>query len=163
MLAATEYLERSQARLETAHHLLSVTYPSTHSVRLLLSTVEHLFLAMDYAMNAVLVQHSQKLAQKEHAAFSTRYALFRLKLANKLGFQKKSVDTLLKLRNTLLEHQRSPVEFERNNCFVICSDEYKMTILSMETVSEFISTAKDFVQTAKIAAEESLSTTPSSR
>lgn len=159
MHTAKEYLERSEARLQTAYHILTITYPTVQSPRLLLSATEHLFLAMDYAMNAILVQQlSQKNIPKFNASFPSRYATFRLKLANKLGFTKTSVEQLQYLRNILLEHQKSPVEFERNHSLVICSDDYKMTVLSHESVSDFLRIAKDFIATSRISIEESLST-----
>jgi hypothetical protein len=164
MYSAQDYLERATARLDTAHHLLLIIYPTTQTAKLLLSTTEHLFLAMDYAMNAVLVQQlSQGRIPKFNASFPSRYAAFRLKCAQHLGFTKTGIELLNQLRHILLEHQKSPMEFERNHRLVICSDDYKMTVLSQETVSDYLRIAKDFVSTAKLAIEESLSTSPSSR
>ena len=161
MHTAKEYLERSDARLQTAHHILTIAYPTTQSARLLLSATEHLFLAMDYAMNAVLVQQlSQKNILKFNGSFPSRYATFRLKLANKLGFTKTGIEQLQYLRSILLEHQKSPVEFERSHSLVICNDDYKMTLLSHDSVSDFLRIAKDFISTARISIEESLSTSP---
>jgi hypothetical protein len=155
MHLAQEYLEKSSARLSTANHILTITYPTLHSPKLFLSAIEHLFLAMDYAMNAVLV--NSKITAF-NSSFPSRYSTFRLKLASKLGFHKAGVEQLNYLRTILLEHQKSPIEFERNQSLVICSDEYKMTILSEESVSEFLRIASDFTTAAKISIEESLST-----
>ncbi len=164
MHSTKEYLERSFARLSTAHHILTVTYPTTQSARLLLSATEHLFLAMDYAMNAILVcQSSLNRIPKFNASFPSRYATFRLKLSHRMGFSKTGVEQLHQLRNILLEHQKSPMEFERNHALVICNDEYKMTILSIETVSDFMRVAQEFIATSRIAIEESLSTSPLSQ
>jgi len=158
MHSSNEYLELAQARLNTASHILAVTYPTLHSPKLFLSVTEHLFLAMDYAMNAILLdQRSQEKIPPFNASFSSRYSNFRLKCAPALGFSKQHTEALQRCRNILLEHNQSPTVFERNSCLVICSVDYKMTILSEQSTSEILSYAKEFLAIAKKALEQSLS------
>lgn len=152
------YLERSIARLQTAHHILTITYPSVQSARLLLSATEHIFLAMDYAMNAVLIhQFSQNATHKFNTSFPSRYSTFRLKMAHRLGFANSGIEQLHQLRTILLEHQKSPMEFERNRSLVICKEDYNLTVLSHESVTDFFRIAENFISTARISIEQSLS------
>jgi hypothetical protein len=151
MLTSKEYLERSFHRLQTAHHILTITFPAVQSPKLFLSIAEHLFLAMDYAMNAVLMEEKEKNSLKFNTSFSSRYSNFRLKVAPTKNFTKTQAEQLQYLRNILLEHQKSPMEFERNQSLVICSDDYKMTILSHDSVSDLLRIAQDFVQSAKLS------------
>ncbi len=108
MLTSKEYLEKSFARLNTADHILTVTHPTVQSPRLLLSATEHLFLAMDYAMNAILASELLKnTISPFNNSFSSRYSTFRLKIANKRGFSKTGIEQLKYLRNILSEHQKA--------------------------------------------------------
>src|SRR3989344_3945001 len=111
MKTTEEYRGLAKERFAAAQHILTVTYPALKSPRLFVSAVEHLFLAMDYAMNALL--------------------------ADRLGFDRKGVEALLALRNILAGRRKSPVEFERADAFIICTNDYETTVLSRGQVAEY--------------------------
>ena len=158
MKTTEEYRDLAKQRLATAQHIPSDTYPTLQNQLLGLSALEHLFLAMDYAMNAVLFdERIRKSAGEFPKTFSGRYSAFRLRVADALGFDKEPVNTLINLRNILIRHQKSPVEFERAGKFVICTKEYGMTLLSLENTTEYAKTAASFLQDADRALGQSLS------
>ena len=159
MKTSQEYRELAKARLETAQHVLEVTYPALGSPRLFLCALEHVFLSMDYAMNSLLADERMKpLSGEFPQTFSGRYSAFRLRLADRLGFKKEDVGALLALRNALLMHQKSPMEFERSDKFIICTNDYEMTSLSLEGMKAYVSAASSFLMRADLALEQPLTT-----
>ncbi len=158
MKTAQEYREPAQQRLASAEHILSITYPAIKSPKLFLSVLEHLFLSMDYAMNSILVDdHFKKMAGKFPQTFSGRYSAFRMRMAKKLGFGKRDVETLMQLRSILIEHEKSPMEFERQEKLVICSGAYDLTLLSLEGMSTYARAAASFLFAAELATGKPLS------
>ena len=159
MKTSQEYLDLSKERLLCARHILEVTYPKLRSPRLFLSCLEHLFLSMDYAMNSVLADDKLKAKAGEHPqTFSGRYSAFRLRLASSLGFERRGIEALLAMRNTLILHKKSPMEFERNDRFIICTNDYEMTHLSLEGMGSYIEIASSFLESARDVLEQPLST-----
>ena len=152
MKTSEEYRALSKERLSTAKHILDITYPALGSARLFLSALEHLFLSMDYAMNAILFdERNREMAGEFPKTFSGRYSAFRLRVADKLGFGMEEVQTLLTLRNILLTHQKSTMEFEREGKFIICTNDYEMTILSSDALNAHALAAGAFIgQTEKV-------------
>jgi hypothetical protein len=158
MKTSEEYRRLSQERLSTAQHILGVTYPALKSPRLFLSALEHFFLSMDYAMNAILSDEKMgKEAGNFPKSFSGRYSAFRLRIADKLNFSKEDVRTLLALRNILVQHQKSPTEFERGEKFIICNDRFEMTVISMEVLEGYEKAAASFLARAELALGQPLS------
>lgn len=150
MKTTEEYRGLAKERLAAAQHILTVTYPALRSPRLFVSAIEHLFLSMDYAMNALLADSALGSAAGEFPrSFSGRYSAFRFRLADRLGFDRKGVEALLALRNILSGRRKSPVEFERADAFIICTSDYETTVLSKERVAEYAETAGGFVASAE--------------
>ncbi len=144
---AQEYLDLAAERLGNAHRILAITYPALKSPRLFLSALEHLFLSMDYSMNALL--SNEKNLRKFPMTFSGRYSTFRVKVAGKYGIGRVGTQSLIAMRDILLEHQKSPVEFERNEKFIICSGNYRMIALTMEILLYYEGQAEGFLRSAQ--------------
>jgi hypothetical protein len=49
------------------------------------------------------------------------------------------------LKDTIIEHRTSPVEFRRKDKYVICGDNYKMKVIGIEDIKEYIRTIKEFM------------------
>src|SRR3989344_5456478 len=150
MKTTEEYRGLAKERFAAAQHILTVTYPALKSPRLFVSAVEHLFLAMDYAMNALLADGRLRgMAGEFPRSFSGRYSAFRFRLADRLGFDRKGVEALLALRNILAGRRKSPVEFERADAFIICTNDYETTVLSRGQVAEYAKAAGSFIAAAE--------------
>jgi len=50
------------------------------------------------------------------------------------------------IKDIIMQHKKSPVEFTRNDSFVICSEDYKMKTISLEKMRNYISKSKIFMQ-----------------
>ena len=50
------------------------------------------------------------------------------------------------IKDILLEHRKSPVEFVRNNRLVICSDSYHMKTVDIPKLKQYLMETKNFVK-----------------
>ena len=50
------------------------------------------------------------------------------------------------IKEAVLAHRKSPVEFARDGNFVMCSDNYKLKTLSVEQIRKYIEQTKTFLK-----------------
>ena len=53
---------------------------------------------------------------------------------------------LKEIKDIIVQHRRSPVEFVRKDRFVICSDNYRIKTISIDQIKDYIAKAKNFIQ-----------------
>lgn len=57
--------------------------------------------------------------------------------------------TLMTHLNNILElHKKSPIEFQRDNRLIICSNDYELTPISLHNLREYLSKSKHFLEIA---------------
>lgn len=155
MKSVQEYMKLAKEKLHVGKHITTVTFPSLQDPKLLLAALQHLFLSMNYSMNAVLThEHERGKTPPYNPSFTSRFSAFRMHCADRLGFDKEAVKALWEARHLLLEHKKSPVEFVRDTRIVICSDDFDMTIVSSDRVKEFLNFTATFVDHAQDVIEE---------
>ncbi len=50
------------------------------------------------------------------------------------------------IKDIIIQHKKSPVEFTRKDSFVICSDDYQMKTISLDKMKNYILHSKSFIQ-----------------
>ena len=139
-------LHRAKKRLVTADYILTMTYPVVKEAKLLLAVMESIFLSLTNAMGAIL-QHEvkyKKLPNFENN-FNSKYALLK---EFEDQYELPYLDTALTIKEIILKHKQSPVEFQKNNNLVICSDSYQVTKITAEKTKKYLSNAKSFIKRA---------------
>lgn len=72
--------------------------------------------------------------------------MFREKCIQKYNFSREQVELIQDIRDIILEHKKSPVEFRRKDSFVICSDNYNIKTISIDKIKDYLYKAKLFIQ-----------------
>ena len=49
------------------------------------------------------------------------------------------------IKEVILQHRKSPIEFSRKDKFVICDGDYKMKVVSINDIKEYIRETREFV------------------
>ena len=142
-----ELKEEAIKKIKTADHILTQTYPLVKDSKLLLAVMDNIFLSLTNAMSSLL--YYERLSKKIppfHDNFASKFNMFASKLVGKYKIKKEHVELLQEVKDIILEHRKSPVEFTRRDCFVICSDDYDMKSISIDKISRYLSEAKSFVE-----------------
>jgi len=145
-----EALEKSRQNLKVAEHMVFVTYPFVKDNKILLAVVENIFLSMTNTMGALL--HYERLFRQIppfHDNYESKLRMFKEKLVRKFRIDQKNLLAMEELKNIILDHKKSPVEFSRANKLVICSDDYSMKTISIESVKVYLSAARQFQKDAE--------------
>lgn len=142
-----ELKESAKKKIMIADHMLTQTYPLVKDVRLLLTVLENVFLALSYSMTSVL--HYDRLFKRINAFpenFEGRFYFFRDKCVPRYKIDKEYLELIREIKDIIIAHKKSPVEFVRNDRFVICSENYRMKTVSVEQLKKYIAKSKIFVQ-----------------
>jgi hypothetical protein len=146
-----ESREKAIKSLRTADHMISVTYGVVKDPKLLLAILENLNTSLQETMNSIIFYDRLfKRIQPFQDTFESRYNMFRLKSARHYTLESEYITTIAEVKEMLDQHKKSPVEFVRNDKFVICNESYRMKTLSIADIKKYIARAKIFIQEANI-------------
>jgi len=142
-----EARDKALKNLKIADHMVTVTYPLLKDNRLLLAATENLFLSVSNAMNAILYYDRLfKRVPPFADTFEVKFNLFKRKSSPRYHLKPTHAQLIQEVREILVYHRKSPVEFSRKNAFVICSSDYRLRIISQKDLKEYLSKAKVFIQ-----------------
>ena len=142
-----ESKEAAKKRLQIADHMLTMTYPFVQDPKLLITVIENLFLALSNAMSSVL--HYERLFKRIppfQDTFASKFTLFKSKCVPKYNIDPEYIQLLQDLKEIIIEHRKSPVEFSKKDRFVICSEDYKLKTVSLAELKEYTKKTKLFIQ-----------------
>lgn len=136
---------RAERHMKIADHMLTQTYPLLKDPKLLLAVVENIFMAMRYSMEALLYfDRYYKRIPPFQENYESKFNMFRARLQQRYGILPEHVTTMQNVRELIMQHKNSPVEFTRGDRFVICSDSFGMKTIDVEQIKKFIGSAKNF-------------------
>ncbi|MGM5484926.1 MAG: hypothetical protein ACQEP1_03580 [Nanobdellota archaeon] len=136
-------MNKAKRYLHTADHILTQTYPMVNDPRLLLSAIDNVRSAMIEAVSGLLERKREK---KEippyHDQEQSKVNMFKLRIVDDYGIDDSLLDEVIDLIN---KHKESPVEFPREDKFVICDEDYNNEALTPDYVKGLIKKADEFV------------------
>jgi hypothetical protein len=142
-----ESVEKAKKRISVADHLLYVTYPLVKDPKLLLAVIENIFLAYTNSIASLLYfERLLKRIPPFQENFDSKFMIFKETCVLKYNIDKSYIVDIQDLKNIIIAHRKSPVEFARKDRFVICSDNYKLKTISVDELKKQIDKAKLFIQ-----------------
>ncbi len=149
-----EYYEKvsQQARrdIKVADHMLNVTYKFVNDPKMLLTVVQRLMEAVKNTMATVLYyERLYKRIPPFEESFDSMYNMFKARCTRRYNINVEYIKLVEDLRHILEQHKKSPVEFSRKDKFVICSDNYRMQVITSEDIKKYINKAKLFQKEAE--------------
>lgn len=142
-----ELKEIAKKKIQIADHMLTMTYPMVKDPKLLLAVMENVFLALTNSIGSLL--HYERLYKRVppfQDTFVSKFSIFKQKCVQRFNIDPELVFMVQEIKEIIMQHKKSPVEFTRNDSFVICSEDYKMKTISLEKMKNYILKSKLFVQ-----------------
>lgn len=141
-----ELRQKSMKELKSAEQALNFTFPLVKDNKVLLSVVNHLFLASTDIMGSLLYfEVLRKRISPFEDNFESKYHLFRTKILDRHNIDKDYLRLVRDLKDTILAHHESPIEFSRGERLIICNDNYELKQISPEFLKKAISKTKLFI------------------
>ena len=142
-----EAREKAKKNINIADHMLTVTFPLVKDIKLLLAVIENIFLGYTNAIAALL--YYERLFKKIppfQDTFESKLNMFRERCVRKHKIDKSYLIEVRDIRDIILEHRKSPMEFKRGDKFIICADNYNIKSLSIEDIKKYVDKAKVFIE-----------------
>lgn len=138
---------KANEKLKLADHMLTQTYPLIKDPKLLVAVIENIFLALTNGMASVLYyERTFKNIPQFVDNFENKFKLFKEKCVPKYNLSNGYTDLIAEIKEAVLAHRKSPIEFARKNNFVICSDNYKLKTITIEQIKKHIDLTKTFLK-----------------
>lgn len=133
----------AKKHLNTADHMLTITYPMIKDPKILLAVLDNLNVAVKNMMEAVLeYDYLFKNISGFDDTFIAKYSVFKQKCAKRYSFDDGFMELLKELNDTHKAHKESPVEFPRKNSFIICNKNYETKKITFDDLKQKIAKAK---------------------
>ncbi len=141
-----ELREKAKKNITIADHMFYVTYNLFNDPKILIAILEHLFLSLSSAMSCLLYydRYYNRIPQFT-GNFEEKFTFFRKKSAKTHKIDKEFIRLIKNIKEVIIAHKQSPVEFIRKNKFVICTNNYYMRTLSSDQVKENLIKTKSFI------------------
>ena len=144
-----ENLEKSEKTIQTADHLLYVTYPLVRDKRLLLKILSEIKKGIASCMNAVLQYEYLYGRVKLSSDPKLNFKKFLEKCCPRYNISETDVKKILKIFEIIEKHKTSPMEFVKEDKIVILSENMNSEIITLEKVKEFLDSSKTVLKKAK--------------
>ncbi|MBR9691245.1 hypothetical protein GOV06_00500 [Candidatus Woesearchaeota archaeon] len=142
-----EARDKAKKNIKIADHMLSVTFPLIKDTKLLLAIIENIFLSYTNSIAAILYyERLFKRIPPFHDTFESKLNVFRGRCVVRHNIDKSYVMEVQDIRDIIIEHRKSPVEFKRGDRFVICSENYRIKSISVRDIRKYIDKAKVFIE-----------------
>lgn len=136
----------ARRKVTVADHILTQTYPLVKDPKLLLAVLQNIFEANDAGMHCLLLfEEERKRVSPVADDFESRLLAFKRHLVERYAVPKEFLRFVGELRETMHEHQESPMEFARRGEFVICDEGYRIRTLTTEQLKRYVQRTKAFV------------------
>ena len=137
-------------KIRIADHMLTQTYPLIGDPKMLLSVLENVFLALTNAMSSILYyERLFKRVPPFQDNFDSKFNMFRAKITGRYGIERKYVNLIGEVKELIVQHRKSPMEFSRRDKLVICNGDYKMKTITVGNIKEYIHNTKDFIEVSQ--------------
>jgi len=138
--------DEAKRTITKADHMLVMTYPLLNEPKILVSVTNNLLKSVEYAMTAVLeYERLFKRIPPFQDNFSSKYVVFKDKVVRRYGINPQHIKLISDLRELVMAHTQSTVEFARDGKFVICSEDYQLRTLSQGDLKKYMVKAKLFI------------------
>ncbi len=144
-----ENLEKSEKTIQTASHLLYVTYPLVRDKKLLLKILTEIKNGLANCMNAVLQYEYLYGRVRLSSDSKTNFKRFLEKCCPRYKISETEIKKIIKLFEIIEKHKASPMEFAKEDKIVILSETMESETITLEKVKEFLDSAKNILQKAK--------------
>ena len=142
-----ELRDQANKKLKLADHILTMTYPMVKDPRLLLSSIENLFLAFTYGMSSLLYYEQLfKRIPRFQDNFTTKFDMFRDECSKRYNIDNEHLKIIQDIKEIIVSHKKSPIEFSRNDSLIICNHNYRMKTISANMIQNYVQKAKLFIK-----------------
>lgn len=135
--------------LQTADHMLYMTYPLIREKRLLLKILNEIYLVILNVVNSILQYEYVHKRINLYRSTKENLSVFKNKCGGRYGITPEQISQIELVFELAEKHKNSPFEFVRNNKIVIMTNALKTDTITVEKIKEFVILSKDILRKAE--------------
>jgi len=139
-------LEDIKRALRTADHMIYITYPVLKENRLLVKVLEEVYSAVKRTIDLILEYEYEHKRIKIYSDPKINMNIFEQKCAQKYNITPEEMISIKQIIDLFESHKSSPMEFSRQNKFVIMTDDLRTDSVTMMKLKVMLGTAKGIVR-----------------
>jgi hypothetical protein len=136
----------AEKTLQTADHMIYVTFPLIKDKRLLLKVLQETKNAVTDCINSILQYEYIYKRITLYKDSKENFRTFTEKCAPRYNITREEISSILELFDIMEKHKKSPFEFVKDDKIVILSSSMQPKTLTIEKTKEFLITAKNIVR-----------------
>ena len=150
MVDYLDKLDNAKKSLQIADHMLNITHNVVNDPKLLLLVLKKLFRALNNTISAILYYELYyKKIPPFQESFSEMFNIFKMRAFRRYNLNTSYIELIQDVHSTLKEQKEGPVSFARKGSYVICSSDYKIKVLSKDSLKLYIEKTKVFIRDAE--------------
>jgi len=135
--------------LRNADHMLYITYPVLKENRLLAKVLEEVHSSVKKTVD-IIMQHEYEYKRiKLYSDYKINMTLFEQRCAARYYLTQEEMTGIKQIMDLFESHKSSPLEFSRQNKFIIMSDNLKTDSITVQKLKLMLGTAKTFARKAE--------------
>ena len=142
-----EEREGALKKIRVADHMLTMTYPIVQDPKILMAVLENIFQSMESSISSILYyERKYKRIPPFQDTFESKFNMFRMRCVERYSIPKEYLTLISEIKEIILKHKESPIEFRRKDKFVICSENYDIKTISIKDIKDFLIKSKLFCE-----------------
>lgn len=144
-----KFLENSIAaekKIQTADHMIYVTFPLIKDKRLLLKILQEIKNAVMDCISSILQYEYLYKRITLYKNPKSNFKIFIEKCAPRYQITKEEINLILELFDFIEKHRESPFEFIKDNKVIILSNDLNPKTLTIEKTKEFLMLVKNILR-----------------
>lgn len=141
-----ENIMEAEKKIQTADHMIYVTFPLIKDKRLLLKILQEIKNSVTNCINSILQYEYLYKRITLYKNPKLNFKIFTEKCAPRYKITKEEINLILELFDFMEKHRESPFEFTKDDKVVILSNGLKPKTLTVEKTKEFLIIVKDILR-----------------
>ena len=141
-----ENMITAEKKIQTADHMIYVTFPLIKDKRLLLKITQEIKNAVTDCISSILQYEYLYKRINLYKDPKSNFRIFIEKCAPRYKIKKEEINLILELFDFVEKHKKSPFEFVKDDKIVILSNGLKPKTLTVEKTKEFLIAVKNILR-----------------
>ena len=143
-MGSDDYSDKAKQRIDSANHMLTVSYPLVEDPKILLSVAKNLLKAAEFSIEGAL--HKADNVSNYKDSVDSKYNAFIQNVVPKYDIDKKHIETITNLKEIVQTHEDSSVEFKRDKKFVMADETYELRTLSKKDLQQYLRKTRNLIK-----------------
>jgi hypothetical protein len=144
-----ENIEEAEKIIQTADHMVYITFPLVKDKKLLLKILSETQIALAKCINAILQYEYIYKRIRLYNQAKENFRTFQNRCAKRYGITDSEIKVITEIFDLTEKHKKSPMEIMKDEKIIILSDDMQSKTITFEKIKNFINISKKILKKTK--------------